>query len=213
LLVWACWPIKAAVKSFVLHVFVVALAVIVFERLQIMFVLAFIFIEVTFLRTLLQTLKLTRTGFAGLYIILSALAYYTAYGNLSISSFFEEGRATILGAQITDYSYWNLTLITMFLIAKLVLVEVIMLLPLIQAEDDAAVLDQFANNLSAAFSLSIIALLAVIWWRYSPGQQSLLSNLSTDLLFIGIKVIVVTLGLLLINQVFARAKSLAAKSA
>src|SRR5262249_47313600 len=127
---WIFWPLKQSVKSFLLHVFIIALSALVFEQFQILFVLMVIFVEARFFSDMLAAVK--PAVFITLYLALSALIYYTAYGNLSLNSFFEEGRESILGAQITDFSYWNLTLITMFLIAKLVLVEVVSLLPLTQ---------------------------------------------------------------------------------
>jgi len=105
-----------------------------------------------------------------------------------------------LGAQITDFSYWNLTLITMFLIAKLVLVEVVSLLPLTQWKSSIMEINAFSRVVSAILAISAISLIGIIWWNYHPGNSQVLSNISNSLLFVGIKVIIFTLGIFLINR-------------
>lgn len=135
-----------------------------------------------------------------LYLAVSFIAYFNSYGNLSLSSFFEEGRYPILGSQITDFSYWNLAIIISFLLSKLVLVESIGL----------SLLSRLSANINltiklvlGVFSLATVTLLGLAWYRYSPGNQQYLANISSTLLFIGIKTVVFTLSLLLTNLFWA----------
>jgi hypothetical protein len=187
-------PIKSEYKPYILYISLISLSVLVFEPAQI-----FLFSSVVFFQVWVSY----NSSFINneiilmvLYLVFSFVVYFSSYGNISLSSFFEEGRYPILGGQITDYSYWNLTIIISFLVSKLVLVESIGLLFL---RNICNKLDYTVRLLVGVFSITILILLGLAWYRYSPGNQQFLANISSTLLFIGIKTVIFTLGLLLTN--------------
>lgn len=190
------FPLRKEHRSYLLYICILALSVTTFEPLQILLVISVIFFQIWFTKKFASEIYNHSISLIVIYLAISFITYYNAYGNLSLSSFFEEGRYPILGAQITDYSYWNLTIIISFLVSKLVIVESIGLLVLTESAKE---INSFARLIAGIFSLAIALLVTVVYFSYSPGNQQFLSNISSSLLFIGIKLVVFFLALLLIN--------------
>ncbi|KAF0249727.1 MAG: hypothetical protein FD167_875 [bacterium] len=190
------FPLRKEHKIYLLYISILALSVATFEPLQLLLVSSIIFFQIWFTKQFASQIKNHSIFLIIIYLTISFITYYYAYGNLSLSSFFEEGRYPILGGQITDYSYWNLTVIISFLTSKLIIVESIGLLILTESTRE---INSIARLVVGIFSLGIIILIAVICAYYQPGNQQFLSNISSSLLFIGIKIIIFSLTLLLIN--------------
>jgi hypothetical protein len=204
--------VQRVIKSYVLHVLTITLSAIVLNPLQMLFLLVVIFVEVQFLHKMLKFFRRNPVGFELLYLVLSVISYYICYGSISLSALVEESRMPILGAQLIDYSYWNLLLISLFLMAKLILVEMIMLLPLLQMGYRQSNITPFVKVLSSTLVVAISVLVVLIWWQYMPGNQNNLSILATDLLFIGTRLVVFSLSILLISLVFTRVKNVYSRS-
>lgn len=190
------FPLRKELKTYLLYISIIALSVATFEPLQLLLISSIIFFQIWFTKEFANKIHNHSISLIISYLAISFITYYTAYGNLSLSSFFEEGRYPILGAQITDYSYWNLAIIISFLVAKLVIVESIGLLTI---NGSTVKINNPSNSIVGTFSLAITILIAIVWCYYKPGNQQFLSNISSSLLFIGIKILVFSLALLLIN--------------
>jgi hypothetical protein len=92
--------------------------------------------------------------------------------------------------------------IAIFLSAKLLLVELLLLFPLTHFAELSTSLGNFTRHLANQIILAIVLLMGLIWWQFAPGNQQLLSLLATTLLFLGVKLVVISLSALLLNPIF-----------
>ncbi|MBX7220418.1 MAG: alkaline phosphatase family protein [Blastocatellia bacterium] len=195
--------VQTNVKIYTGHVLLLAFTQVAFEPLHALFLMVLQLVLVICLQPLLFRLRHRRGWFELAFIAVSVTTYFACYQSLSIGSFFDDGRRSIIGAHITDYSNWNLSVIFVLLTAKLMLVELTTLFPLLYHGRTALDLKRMETRIPAIFSAGLLVFLLATWWQYAPVNRQILPIFVSNLLFVGIRVVAYTLSVFVVAALFS----------